>query len=141
MKNNFFRMIIYQSEAYIKSTCLISVLGHSLGTDQLTHWNFSIGIAIGTLQLLCAPVIYVLDAFFCEHTPVKQIDVSMVHLFFKCGVFMSSLLLAVFVAGERRFIPDFMFETVPFIAKHISNFYFLIWYTVDSIEYAKYFSK
>jgi hypothetical protein len=83
MRNNFFRMIVYQSEAYIKSTCLISTLAYLIGDGHLNYYNFSFGIALGIVQLLIAPAIYVLDAFFCEKTPVAEIPVENLSIFFK----------------------------------------------------------
>jgi hypothetical protein len=140
MKNNFFRMIVFQSEAYIKSTCLITSIMFIIGSEQLDYHNFIGANCIGIAILLIAPVIYVLDAFFCEQTPVAQIPTSHVVVFFKCGIFMSSVLAALYVATEHGTPQlEMIFGPSYSVPKLVSNFYFLVWYTIDSLDYGKNF--
>jgi hypothetical protein len=144
--NNYYRSAIFLLAAYVKSTSLVSTLQSLIVEQGFNQITFLIGLGIGIMKLCSVPIVYILDSFFCVKITLKNISISELVVMMKNGAFLSSLILAYFGAQgmeecDSEYRREFYYCALTTIPKTFANMYFLIWYTVDNIDYSSYFTK
>ena len=139
LKNEALRTTLFAGEALWRANFLVwSIASLVASLGGISYESVLVGICMGALKVAVAPMVYLLDSFFCLDIPVRDISLRGLKDYVKQGVVVSiaSLVLATYTGNIQ--VPELIGKTY---ANIFASLYFMMWYAKDSVEYGEFFRR